>query len=146
MDIVVGGIPLIVLILGLVEFVKKFKVAGNALIIVSMVIGTAFGVLYKVSLEYTIVNKYFEWAVFGLACGLSACGLFDLVKNLLSKDQVVAYTVPLEDEPKGGGWPTCSVCGSTDDVVITGEGSVCIRCHPEFVVNPSSVTSTHAAK
>lgn len=88
MDIVVGGIPLIVLILGLVEFIKKFKVSGNALIIASMVVGTAFGVIYKASLEYTLVNKYFEWAVFGLACGLAASGLYDFAQALKKPDVV----------------------------------------------------------
>lgn len=85
MDIVVGGIPLIVLILGLVEFVKKFKVSGNALIVISMVVGTAIGVLYKASLEYTLISKYFEWAVFGLACGLAASGLYDFSKSFQQK-------------------------------------------------------------
>lgn len=88
MDIVVGGIPLIVLILGLVEFVKKFKVSGNALIVISMVVGTFMGVLYKASLEYTLINRYFEWAVFGLACGLAASGLYDFAQNFRSKESL----------------------------------------------------------
>jgi hypothetical protein len=87
MDIIVGGIPLIVVIFGMVEFLKKFKVAGNALTISSLAIGVSLGVLYKASLEYTLVNKYFEWAIFGLACGLAACGLFDFAKSFLKKSQ-----------------------------------------------------------
>ena len=85
MDIIVGGIPLIIVIFGMVEFLKKFKVTGNALTIASLAIGLVLGVFYKASLEYTLINKYFEWGVFGLACGLAACGLFDFANARLPK-------------------------------------------------------------
>ena len=81
MDFDLGsGISLLVLIFGLVEFVKKFGLKGNWLTAISMVLGIGLGVFYKASLQFNIVSQVFEWAVFGLACGLAACGLYDWSK------------------------------------------------------------------
>lgn len=87
MELNVGSISLLVVVFGLVEFVKKFGVKGSALTITSMVLGVALGVLYQASLEYTIISKYFQWAVFGLAVGLAACGLYDFTNSRLPKQQ-----------------------------------------------------------
>jgi hypothetical protein len=87
MDVSIGGISLVVIIFGLVEFIKKFGLKGNWLTAVSMVVGISLGVLYQVSLKYTIVNEYFQYALFGLACGLAACGLYDFAKNSRNASQ-----------------------------------------------------------
>ncbi len=79
-DILVSGVSLIVIILGLVEFAKKLGLSGNILTVASMLIGIALGVLFKLAAMYPAINPWFEVAVFGLACGLAACGIYDFVK------------------------------------------------------------------
>jgi len=77
----IDGISIILLIVGLVELVKKFGVEGNKLTAISVLIGTLVGVGYKL---YTMIPNAAPWievAVTGLAFGLAATGLYDLAKN-----------------------------------------------------------------
>ena len=95
MDPIVGGIPLLLVIFGLVEFCKKFNLSGKWLTLVSMLLGIVLGVVYQASLKYTILNQYFEWVVFGLACGLSASGLYDFVdKRTVRQDKPALIASP----------------------------------------------------
>lgn len=79
---VVMGIPLVLVIIGLVEMIKKLGVTGNILIIVSMSIGLCFGVAYQYSLVPLIgFTAWFGSVVYGLALGLVASGIYSAVKS-----------------------------------------------------------------
>jgi membrane-bound ClpP family serine protease len=100
-------LTLALLIMGLVEFVKKFKVAGNKLIIISMIIGIVLAVIYKVSSLVPAAQVYIEIAFFGLAAGLCASGIYNFVnarfpvqtKTSLKFTKVTTRTHPLGGEP-----------------------------------------------
>ena len=75
---IVEGVPLVVLILGLVEFAKRFGLSGNLSTALSMALGVVFGVLFQVSLS--VPDTLAGWLaviVYGLALGLTASGLYD---------------------------------------------------------------------
>jgi xanthosine utilization system XapX-like protein len=78
-DFNLNPLTLALIILGLVEFVKKFKVSGNKLIIFSMVIGIVLAMVYKLSQMYLPVQPYVELVFFGLAAGLCASGIYNFV-------------------------------------------------------------------
>ena len=77
--LLVSGIPLLVIIFGLVEFSKKIGLKGNGLTIFSLILGVAFGVAYQVAASGvpTGFAGWFTVTVFGLALGLTTCGLYD---------------------------------------------------------------------
>jgi hypothetical protein len=82
-SLLVAGIPLVVVIFGLVEFSKKLGLKGNWLTIFSMCLGVAFGVAYKIA-ESGVPGSFAAWfavVVFGLALGLTASGLYDFVNG-----------------------------------------------------------------
>ncbi len=72
-------VTLALLILGIVEFVKKFGVTGNKLMLISMAVGIIFAVVYKVSELVEPAQVYIEVAFFGLAAGLCASGIYNFV-------------------------------------------------------------------
>lgn len=83
----VGGIPLVLVVLGLVEFIKRFGVEGKVLLGVSMGVGLVLGVLYKISLA--LPASYGEWfiaVIYGIALGLVASGIYDAVKSATFKE------------------------------------------------------------
>jgi hypothetical protein len=81
--LLVAGIPLIAVIFGLVEFAKKFGLAGKWLTAVSLVLGIGGGVAYQISTAGipTGFAGWFTVVVFGLALGLTTSGLYDFVNN-----------------------------------------------------------------
>ena len=84
-DILVAGVPLLLVVIGLVEWVKKINVPSNALPFVSMGIGLILGSGYQVA-ENGVPLDFAGWfavIVFGLAIGLVASGLFDAAKNIV---------------------------------------------------------------
>jgi uncharacterized membrane protein HdeD (DUF308 family) len=101
-------LTLALLIMGLVEFVKQFKVSGNKLIIFSMIIGIVLAVIYKVSLLVPAAQVYIEVAFFGLAAGLCASGIYNFInarfpvqtKTTLKLTKVTTRTNPLGGIPE----------------------------------------------
>lgn len=73
---------LLLMIYGLVEFAKRLGLGGNWPMVVSMIVGVLFGVLFQLAEMYDWMNPWFQIAVYGLATGLAACGLFDISKRL----------------------------------------------------------------
>lgn len=73
MNITVYGVALIGIIMGLVEMVKCVGVSTKYCPIISVMLGIAFGVLF---LSDGNVSK---GLILGIACGLSASGLYDNV-------------------------------------------------------------------
>lgn len=77
----IDGISVVLLIVGLVELVKKFGVEGNKLTAISVLIGVLVGVGFKLYMMIPSAAPWIEVAVTGLAFGLAATGLYDLAKN-----------------------------------------------------------------
>ena len=85
--LLVGGIPLVAVVFGLVEFVKSFGVRGHWLTITSVLLGLAFGVSYQIANAGLPVSfaGWFAVAVFGIMLGLVASGLYDFVDTRMPK-------------------------------------------------------------
>lgn len=85
-DAIVAGLPLVLVVLGLVEWVKRLGLAGKAVVIVSMAIGLALGLAYQVSIAVPIdFAGWFGAAVYGIGLGLVASGVYDVGKSILNK-------------------------------------------------------------
>lgn len=81
-DQIVNGIPLILVVMGLVELSKSFGAAGKVLTAISFGIGLALGVLYQVSLGVPAgFAGWFGSIIFGLALGLVACKVYDAIRS-----------------------------------------------------------------
>ncbi len=80
-NFLVNPITLALIILGVVEFIKKFGVQGNKLMLVSMAVGIFFALVYKARDFYTPAQPYIDVAFFGIACGLGASGIYTFVNE-----------------------------------------------------------------
>jgi hypothetical protein len=79
MEPLINGIPLIAVIVGLVEFYKRLGLRGRASLAASLLTGTALGLGYALTRQPPASPaEWFAAAVYGLALGLTACGLYDL--------------------------------------------------------------------
>jgi hypothetical protein len=74
-------VVLALLILGIVEFIKKFGFTGNKLMLISMAVGIVFAVVYRVSEIIEPAQVYIQVAFFGIAAGLCASGIYNFVNN-----------------------------------------------------------------
>jgi hypothetical protein len=83
----VNGIPLLFMVIGLVEYIKKFGISGDLLTASSMVIGLVLGVGYQISIVGSPASfaDGFALIVYGLALGLVASGIYDTLKELLGQ-------------------------------------------------------------
>lgn len=80
----VNGLSLVGVVMALVEWIKKFGVEGKALSGVSMGVGLVVGVLYQMSLGMPAgLSGWFGAALYGVALGLTASGLYDTGKSML---------------------------------------------------------------
>jgi hypothetical protein len=81
--LLVGGVPLVLVIFGLVEFSKSLGLSGKWLTVFSLVLGLAFGIGYKIAAAGlpTAFGGWFEVIVFGLALGLVASGFYDFANK-----------------------------------------------------------------
>lgn len=78
----VNGIPLVLVVLGLVELTKALGVVGKLLTIISFVIGLVLGILYQLSIAPPMgFGGWFAAVVFGLALGLVACKVYDAIRS-----------------------------------------------------------------
>jgi hypothetical protein len=81
-DQIVNGIPLILVVMGLVELSKSFGAEGKILTAISFVIGLVLGILYQVSLGMPVgFAGWFGSGVFGLALGLMASKVYDAIRS-----------------------------------------------------------------
>lgn len=73
----------IALIIGIAELIKRAGMNSKYVPLVDVALGLVSGIcVYGLAMGYGILNG----VMLGLALGLSACGLFSGVKNLLHKD------------------------------------------------------------
>ena len=84
-DAVIKGIPLILVVIGLVEWTKRLGLSGIALQVTSLAMGIVFGVLYQASAS-TMAGwqDWFGAVVYGIGIGLVASGIYDAVKSATS--------------------------------------------------------------
>jgi hypothetical protein len=78
-QLLIGGIPLLAIIFGLVEFSKTFGLKGWGLTTTSLLLGVVFGIAYKITVNGLPVDfaAWFVVIVFGLALGLITSGFYD---------------------------------------------------------------------
>ena len=70
----------VALIIGMAEMAKRIGVQKKIIPIIDMVLGLISGIcVYGIALKYGIFNGI----LLGIALGLSACGLFSGIKNLM---------------------------------------------------------------
>ena len=88
-SLAVGGVAVIPLVLGLVQFSKKLGVKGNWCIVEAFVLAMLFGmVAFAVEAQLIPIGAvpWVTMVMVGLGCGvfgLATTGLFDLVKPIL---------------------------------------------------------------
>lgn len=83
-NLAIGSVLVIPLVLGLVQFAKKFGLDGNGNVILSVALGIFFGgIAYGIdqSLLPALWIPYIKWAIFALSVGLGAGGLYDVGKT-----------------------------------------------------------------
>jgi hypothetical protein len=96
----VKGVPLLFVVFGLVEWGKRLTkkdggqlIDGNGLLVLSLALGLLFGSGFMIMTErppiagdwYVLFVYWFGVLVYGIAIGLVASGLYDLVKGLIEK-------------------------------------------------------------
>lgn len=85
-EIVFEGIPVILVVLGIVEFAKKLGNKDVGSLILSMLLGIVFGGGYYIAQNGLPVSfaGWFQLVLIGLVLGLSSCGLYDYSKKFMS--------------------------------------------------------------
>jgi len=75
---VLDGIPILPIIIGLVEYSKKFGAEGIVCDALSMGLGVVFGLLYQLSVSGTPsdLSGWFGVVLYGLGLGLVSSGLW----------------------------------------------------------------------
>jgi hypothetical protein len=105
-NFLVNPVTLSLIVLGVVEFIKKFGVTGNKLMLVAMFVGIFFALLYKTREFYLPAQPYIDVAFFGIAVGLGASGIYSFVndrfppqtKATLKYTKITTRSNPLEAE------------------------------------------------
>ena len=83
--LLVGSVPLMLVIFGLVEFFKSLGLHGRWLTVVSLLLGLCFGVAYRMA-SAGVPSAFADWfavIIFGLAIGLTASGFYDFLNARL---------------------------------------------------------------
>ena len=81
--VMVGGVALIVMIVGLVEFTKRLGVTGKWLLVEAMVFGAVFYGANKATDMYPAIQPWLELVVYTIGGGLAATGIYDVVNKRL---------------------------------------------------------------
>lgn len=80
----INGVPLVMVVLGLVEWSKRLGVDGKALPILSMLMGICLGVMYQFSIQPPAnFASWFGAVMYGLALGLTASGIYDAARSAI---------------------------------------------------------------
>lgn len=72
----------LLMIVSLVEFLKRMGLQGNWSMIASLLLGVGLGVLFQLAEIYPAMAMPYRIAIYGLVMGLSACGLYDVGKRI----------------------------------------------------------------
>ena len=83
---VIAGIPLVMVVIGLVEWVKRLGLQGVALNIAAFLIGIGLGVAYQCSIAVPVdFAGWFTAGIYGLALGLVGSGIYDAGVSVIKK-------------------------------------------------------------
>ena len=85
-NFVVTPAVMLVLVFGIVEFIKAFGVKGNVLRIVALFVGLIIAAVFKLRELLPSAQLYIDLVFFTLASGLSASGLYDFLKKFRLSD------------------------------------------------------------
>ncbi len=78
LDLAIAGIPASVLVVGLVEAIKRlFKVQGDGAIAVALVVGVVLAAGAHMASISPAFGEWWQAVIAGLVVGLAACGLYD---------------------------------------------------------------------
>ena len=82
-SLLVAGIPLMIVIFGLVEFSKSLGLTGKWLTVFSLILGFLFGFAYQLATAGSPAGfaGWFAIVIFGLALGLVTSGFYDFVNS-----------------------------------------------------------------
>ena len=98
-NIEVAGVPLLLVTLGLVQFIKGFGLSGNIVKGVSLAVGFLLGLGYQFSVAAPVgFAGWFSATVFGLGLGLVASGVYEVVSPKYSD-----VYIGLENDEDGEG-------------------------------------------
>jgi len=81
-NLLVDGIPLLLVLFGLVEVIKRLGVRGSWLLFASLLLGLFLGLAYRLTLG--IPQDFAGWfsaVIFGLALALVASGLYNFLDD-----------------------------------------------------------------
>jgi hypothetical protein len=84
-NFVLNPVTLLVIVFGLVEFVKQLGAKGQGLRVISMGFGFALAVIFKLRELYPDWGMWIEVGFFGLAIGLAASGVYGYLNERLPK-------------------------------------------------------------
>lgn len=97
-DAVINGIPLVLLIAGLVAFAKTMGLQGKALTVLSAVLGVVVGGMFQVSQSGLPADfaGWFGLVIYGLGLGVVTSGMYDLVRRDIAGEPPVKviWTAP----------------------------------------------------
>lgn len=82
-NFLVAGIPLVLVVFGLVEMIKSLGIKGPLLTVLSMVIGLLLGMAFQVA-QAGVPASFAAWfsvVIFGLTLGLVASGFYKWSDN-----------------------------------------------------------------
>lgn len=81
-DAVVAGIPLLILVIGLVQWIKDYGLQGKNAKLASLLIGLLLGFGYNLSVKIPVnFADWFTVLVFGLGLGVVASGIYDVANK-----------------------------------------------------------------
>ena len=75
-DLVLAGIPVLLIIVGLVEYVKSLGLPAKYAPVVAIVVGIGAGLLNEAMVVYPAIEPWVVAAVSGVVVGMAATGLY----------------------------------------------------------------------
>ena len=96
LNIAVAGVPMVLVVVGLVEYVKAWGVSGKWLLATSSLIGLILGGLFMFAnspppadmASHEVFVYWFGLVVYGIVVGLVASGLYSAVKSVIASGMV----------------------------------------------------------
>jgi Na+/H+-dicarboxylate symporter len=86
-NFIVNPVTLCLIILGVVEMIKKLGITGNKLLLISMAVGFGLALIYQVGELCAPSHPYIEVLFFGIAAGLGASGIYSFVNDRFPAQQ-----------------------------------------------------------
>lgn len=82
--LLLGGIPILLLVIGIVESAKKLGLSGTGCQVLALVLGVLFTTLIELVNRYPNISPWVTAIVLGLALGMTASGLYDYSKRFMA--------------------------------------------------------------